>query len=159
MFIAHVPAGYILGKKLQEKLKTQYLLATALVFSFLPDLDLIWFYLVDGRAFNHHLYWVHIPFFWVVLFGLGWLLVTFLNKKYQHLKKYIAIAAGAIFTHLVLDTYVGGVAWLYPYSEQLFMLFELEAHYDWWVWNFVLHPTFLLEVVIVAVALYLFFKK
>ena len=40
MFIAHIPAGYILTKIMLPKIKSAALWATGLFFSVTPDLDL-----------------------------------------------------------------------------------------------------------------------
>lgn len=157
MFIAHLPAGYIVGKTLSKRLETSYVVLTASVFGVLPDLDLIWFYLVDDRAFNHHLYWVHLPVFWVVVFAAAYGVLRLLRPvEYWFWRNLLVAATASICVHLVLDSYVGGIAWLYPYSEQLFVLLTLEARYDWWVWNFLWHWSFLVELVIVGWAGYLY---
>ncbi|MEM8593156.1 MAG: metal-dependent hydrolase, partial [Pseudomonadota bacterium] len=64
MILAHLPAGYILGRALKP---APYVMPAALIGSMLPDFDLIFFYLIDDRAIHHHRYWVHIPGFWVIL--------------------------------------------------------------------------------------------
>ena len=48
--------------------------------------------------------------------------------------------------HLILDTVTGGIAWLYPFSDGLFVLLRPIRRFDWWVWNFVCHWTFSFEI-------------
>jgi inner membrane protein len=148
MFIAHIPAGYILTKKLQKYFKSTKYLALGLVASVLPDLDLLYFYLVDNRQNLHHGYWVHIPFYWLIIAAF-----TFSGAYLFGKKKYLIPAViffACIFLHMVLDSFVAGVQWLFPITEKSFYLFTVPAVYDWWVWNFFFHWTFLLEVAILV---------
>jgi len=64
MLISHAPAGYILGRtaKVQRKPMVVVLLA-----AMLPDFDMLWFHLVDGRSVHHHRYWTHAPGFWMMI--------------------------------------------------------------------------------------------
>lgn len=57
MFVAHLPAGYILSKFWKNK-TAQYFL---LIGSILPDLDLLYFYTIGQRAVVHHAYPTHSP--------------------------------------------------------------------------------------------------
>ena len=43
-----------------------------------------------------------------------------------------------------------GIAWGWPVDQQRFLLVEVPAAFDWWVWSFVLHWTFLAELGICA---------
>jgi inner membrane protein len=54
--------------------------------------------------------------------------------------------------HLALDTYVGGIAWLYPWSTHEFRLFSLPPVHAWWEANFLLHWTFLAEIALCVAA-------
>ncbi len=144
MFISHLPAGYILTKKLQDKLETKKYLWLGLVASVFPDLDMIYFYLIDNKQHLHHDYWIHIPFYWVLLMIASLLGAKIFKQK--NLFKVFVIFYANIFLHLFLDTIVGKINWLYPFSETSFSFFEVPAVYDYWVYNFVWHWTFLFEV-------------
>lgn len=157
MFLAHLPAGYILTKFLQKKLHTNRFLWVGLVASILPDIDLVYFYLFDHRQTLHHSYWIHAPFYWLIL-GLLTLIVIRLSKQRAYLAAAIIFFAN-IFLHLLLDTIVGKIEWLYPISPQAFYLFDVPAKYDFWVYNFIFHWTFLLEMAVIIWALYLLFKN
>ena len=55
MFVAHIPAGYLLTRYLSRgHADRKALILTGLVASVLPDTDLLWFYLVDNRQTAHH---------------------------------------------------------------------------------------------------------
>lgn len=149
MFIAHLPAGYLLTRKLQACLKTKKYLWLGLIASLLPDIDLFYFYLFDGRQNFHHSYWIHIPFYWIIL-----ALLVFLLVHYQ--KRYWAPAIiffSNIFLHILLDTVVGQIKWLFPFSKIFVYFFVVPSHYTFWVYNFFFHWTFLIEIVIVIWAM------
>ena len=140
MFIGHLPAGYILTKKLQTKFKTKQFLWTGLVGSILPDLDLFYFYLIDNRQHLHHGYWIHTPFYWLIIAFITYLLILlFKREKYKTLAIFFF---ANIFLHIFLDTIVGKIDWLYPFSNKSIVFFEVPAVYDFWVKNFIFHWTF-----------------
>lgn len=153
MFIAHLPAGYLLARRIAPRLAAaptdaRRLMAVGLVASVFPDIDLVYFYLIDGRQTLHHDYWTHIPAFWpaailaaAALFRLARIDIPWRGG--------LAFLAG-IFLHLILDTPTGGIAWGWPVTPHAFRLTEVPARFDWWVWSFVLHWTFLTELAIVT---------
>lgn len=153
MFIAHLPAGYLLTKAMQRKCKINKYLLVGLLASVFPDLDLLYFYLIDNRQHLHHSYWTHIPFFWLVAATL-----TFFLKKKNH-KILAAIFFANIFLHLVLDTIVGKIEWLYPLTDKSYYLFHAPSLYSFWVYNFIFHWTFLFEITITIAAIFVFLKS
>ena len=96
----------------------------ALVAAVLPDVDLIWFYFVDERAFHHHKYWMHVPFFWLVI-----ALATLPRAKRAKKMGLFAMFFGVIALHMFLDTLTGGIAWAMPFSERLFFFFDVSARH------------------------------
>ena len=61
MFIVHLPAGYLTTKVLLSHTKLplshrRTVVAVGLVGSIFPDLDLIYFYLLDNQKHLHHQY-------------------------------------------------------------------------------------------------------
>ena len=58
------------------------------------------------------------------------------------------------FTHMVLDSVVGDIAWLAPFSHEYFSLSHVEAIFEPWWLNFILHWSFALELGLVALAVY-----
>lgn len=161
MFIAHLPAGYILTRQALwgrsvAAATARRLMALGLLAAVLPDLDLVYFYLIDNRQTLHHQYWTHLPVFWAVLAAPA-LAAAAASRRPAALLAWLVVFAN-IFGHLVLDTVVGHVLWLYPLSPESVVLFEVPARHDWWVWNFVLHWTFLLELLLCGAALALFLR-
>ncbi|MDF1496632.1 MAG: metal-dependent hydrolase [Patescibacteria group bacterium] len=157
MFIGHLPAGYILTKTLQKKLGTSKYLFFGLLGSVIADIDILYFYLIDNRQNLHHGYWIHIPFYWMMITLVTILFFWILKKKDYIIASIIFFSN--IFLHLFLDTIVGKVEWLYPLTDKGYYLFDVPAVYDFWVWNFVFHWTFLFEVGLVVWAVVLFVKS
>lgn len=160
MFIAHLPAGYLgglaLARRAGDALRRRVMLAFMLG-SVLPDIDMLYFYLLDdGRTLHHH-YWTHLPVFWLgVLAAL--LLGTWILRSRALGWIGGALVAG-VFLHLTLDTPFGGVLWLYPLTDHSFCWYEVPATRSWWVWSFVLHWSFLTELAICAAAAALFARR
>ncbi|UCH72937.1 MAG: metal-dependent hydrolase [Rhodospirillales bacterium] len=153
MFIAHLPAGYLLAHRLAPRLamtraQSRRLMAVCLLASVLPDIDLLYFHAIDGRRTLHHDYWTHIPVFWLIAAAAA--VALFRIARMPVPWPAIAVLLCGIFLHLVLDTVTGGIAWLYPFGAGKFALIDVPARFDRWVWNFVLHWSFLLEITILA---------
>lgn len=163
MFIAHIPAGYIISHWHQSQHPSPpsaNLLAlttfATLLGSVLPDFDLFYFYLLDARQHNHHSYFPHLPAFWLIF--LLPLLITFKHLKKRNLLFITQGFALGILSHLLLDSIAGGIAWLHPFSDQLYTLVKIPRLKGWWVWSFFLHWTFLLELGICFWSIRLFIK-
>ena len=165
MFIAHLPAGYLVTKGLEsvlpvdslQKIRRKWLMFAGLLGSMLPDFDMVYFHLIDHRQHLHHGYWSHIPFFWVCVFIAWGALAVVLRRPVMGL--YGIVVSVNVLVHLFLDTVVGKVRWLFPYSTRDIVLFHVPAVHDWWVWNFVLHWTFLFEIAIVVCAIYVLIRS
>ena len=117
-----------------------------------PDFDLAYFYLVDGRQHNHHSYVTHYPVIWIAA-----MLVCACWWRADRARPWAALAGvfalGGI-THMVLDSIVGDIAWLAPFSHEYFSLSHVEAIFEPWWLNFILHWSFALELLLVALAVY-----
>ena len=158
MFIGHIPAGYIstnavfriLPQRCIEKICLRYALLWGTIGSIFPDFDIFYLLLIGKRPHLHHKYWTHIPFYWVCIFLLIFSIVIAYEKR--ALAIYLWIFSLNIFIHLFLDTIVGNIRWLYPFSSDGVVFFHVPALYNWGVWKFVFHWTFLFEIVIVAIA-------
>ncbi len=151
MFIAHVPAGYLVSSLMAgERRNRSSLVGFGLFCSALPDFDLLWFYLVDNRQTAHHEYMFHWPLFWIALAIVAWLVASLL--KIPALRPYIAIGIACLLTHMLLDSFASEIYWFRPLSDVHLNFVNVPALYGWWVWNFVLHWTFFAEVVICVLA-------
>jgi inner membrane protein len=156
VILAHLPAGYLVGRAFG--VRSGPVMAAALAGSVLPDLDLIWFYLIDDRAFHHHRYWVHIPAFWAMVAGVALPLVRLLAPGM--LRPALALIA-VILVHIVLDSIGGGILWFWPFDGTMSVLVEAPATQSHWVLSFLVHWTFALEaaIMLTAAALFLAARK
>jgi len=165
LFIGHISAGYITTKGIlkilshrnTEHLRPGHVLFWGLIGSVLPDFDILYFYLIDNRQHLHHGYWTHIPLFWCAIFSLIFLF-SFAFQRIS-LRVCTLVCAINVFLHLFLDTIVGKIRWLYPFSDQDFVFFHVPSVHDWWVWNFVFHWTFLFEIALMLIAVYIIAKR
>jgi inner membrane protein len=153
MLIAHAPAGYLLTLGVQKiaGVRSRAIMAAGLTASVLPDLDLAWFYLVDDRRIAHHGYVTHTPVFWCVMVASFCVLTRMLRIPQAGLISLVLL--GNLLLHLVLDSVAAEVRWLWPLSASEINLFHVAPRYDWWVWSFVLHWTFLVEIAITIAAI------
>ena len=151
MLTAHLPSGYCLGRLSGWRGRV---LAAGMIGAVLPDIDLLFFYVIDDRAIHHHLYWVHIPAFWLVAASLV------LPCVWRTTWRPVALAFFAAITmHLVLDSISGGILWTAPFSDKLWTVVTVPSTQSHWILSFVLHWTFLLELLIWATAGLLFLRK
>ena len=158
MFIAHLPAGYLATRLILHRQPApppvrRRLLALGMIASVLPDLDLLWFYFVDHRRQVHHAYLQHLPLAWIPLVAAA-ALVLWMRRAHRTAWLAMLIVAANILLHLVLDTTAGGIRWLWPFTNAEFAMSHVEARHQAWYLNFVFHWTFVLEVAILAAALW-----
>jgi inner membrane protein len=157
VFIAHLPAGYLSSRLIERRIPLAGAAPALWLGSVFPDVDLLWFYVVDKGAVHHHAYVTHLPAVWLSLVVLIALIAAVSGRRAQSgragrtLTVAAAFVSGALL-HCVLDTFVGDVRWLWPWSSEAFSLFTVPARYEWWVLSFLLHWTFAVEVVLCALA-------
>jgi len=164
MFIAHLPASYLLTEKMLQLPGMAFdihfrrpLMLAGLVAGVAPDFDLLYFFLVDHQKHLHHGYWTHLPFFWTMLFVA--LLAVCALLRSRRLFNLSLIVYANIMLHIALDTVVGKIEWLWPLSDHAFYLFDVPARFSPWVLNFILHWTFALELAICGMALWVFLGR
>ena len=161
MLIAHLPASYLLTRKMLQLPGLSFdhhfqqpLMRVGLVAGLLPDLDLLYFFLIDHRQHLHHDYWTHLPLFWTGLFVAA--VATCAMTHNRRLFNLSLIVYANLMLHLLLDTVVGKIKWGWPLSDHAFYLFDVPARFTPWLLNFILHWTFGLELVLVALALWIY---
>jgi len=163
MILGHLPAGYIISTRLLERERDinyrvqRRLLIWGMLCSVLPDFDLAYFYLVDNRQHLHHGYWTHLPVFWC---GIAFIFYVYaLLRRKRVFRLFTVFGFINITSHLVLDTVTGKIRWFYPLSDMDVVFFHVSPRYDWWVWNFILHWTFMFEAGLITYAVYLLFQR
>lgn len=160
MFIAHLPAGFLLTRRFlkNQRDNVHYIkfLFVGLVASIAPDFDLAYFYLIDDRQHPHHSYWTHIPIYWIGLYAL---LVYPLYRLFGRLAvKLLSLFLFCGLLHMTLDSIASGIKWLYPFNTDYHGIWRIPSVYDWWVANYLFHWTFILELLITATAAFTFFR-
>lgn len=156
MIFAHLPAGYLLSRVIQKKLNTSRFLWLGLVGSVLPDLDILYYIFSGKRWLSHREFWMHIPIYWVGITLVVFLALALLRKKDWYPAAVIFFAG--VFSHFILDTVIGGIQSLYPITRVGYYLTIVPARGGFWLWSFVLHWTFLLELAIILAAAYVLIK-
>ena len=162
MIIGHLPAGYVFTKLLARKLvnkgiNLRLLVLVGVIGAIAPDLDMFYFYLVDHRQHHHHTYWPHYPIVWIGLLLFFTLLFWFTSKKSTPLLGLVFSANG--FLHMLLDSIVGDIWWFAPFVDKSFAIFTVPALYNPWWLNFVLHWSFMLELLVLSWAILIWRRK
>lgn len=142
MFVAHLPAGWLLTRAVAGPRPPRALLAAGLFGAVAPDLDLVWFFATGGHT-HHHAYPTHFPALWAA--GLA---VSGLARQ-----RHLAVFALNGLVHQVLDSLVGDIAWLAPLDLRRWSWVTVPDRFDPWWLNFVLHWTFGVELAITAAAI------
>ncbi|MGR9013498.1 MAG: metal-dependent hydrolase [Gammaproteobacteria bacterium] len=151
MIIGHLPAGYVVAKLLfpyfeSRDAKFKTFLWTGVLGAIAPDLDMVYFYLIDHRQHHHHTYFTHFPILWASLLLLSSIWFSVARIKSRAALATIFSLNG--FIHMLLDTIVGDIWWFAPFIDKPFAFFIVPALYQPWWLNFVLHWSFALELVI-----------
>ena len=149
MLIGHAPAGYIAAALLHGKLFASQVSAKAFIVAGVlggvaPDLDMLYFHLIDQRQHHHHSYFSHWPALWLGLLALSLLLLR-LRRSSQTAMLAVAFCITGLL-HMLLDSIVGDIWWLAPLLDQPYALFSVPARYTPWWLNFLLHWSFTLEL-------------
>lgn len=158
MIIGHLPAGYLLGRLLATRIgasqpSADSIIRASLAGSLAPDLDMIYFHLIDHRQHHHHAYPSHFPIVWLAMLALS--LVWMYRARQKNTPVLVVVFALNGFIHLILDSIVGDIWWLAPFVDRPFSVFQVPAiRQPWWL-NFVGHWTFGIEVALTLAALYL----
>lgn len=167
MLIAHLPAGYICTRTVLSHTgttasgadrRTWFLVGMAA--SVLPDTDVVFYYLryyLTGEWWPpHHAYVTHTPFFWLVILAALWIVSQWAGQR--RWRGALGIAGVNLLLHFLLDSIPNTVKWLYPFSDRSFGIFVVTIRSSWWVWDRLFHWTFGLELLIVALGVYMLIK-
>ncbi|PWT74683.1 MAG: hydrolase [Proteobacteria bacterium] len=161
MLIGHLPAGYLAARYLWHRygaergLGWNHMLGAALLGNVFPDIDWLYYYLIDHRRHYHHAYWTHLPVFWLLVVP-----VVVLSLRFARHSRAAVIAgvfgAGA-FLHLLLDSIAGRIWWLYPWVDEPFSLFAHDGMTGSSAFNFVLRCC--TELALLSAATYIYVRS
>ena len=162
MFIAHLPAGYLCGKHLLKRASSlpatpRQIMLCCLAGAITPDLDLLYFYLLDQRQHHHHTYITHWPILWLTLILSSLLAIRLCERKTVPTLVLLFSLSGLL--HLLLDSVVGDIWWLAPWIDHPFALFQVSPDFKPWWLNFLLHWSFMIELAITFRALTLWLHR
>lgn len=155
MIIGHLPAGYLLGRmgsrlRVVDHASRRDLVAACMMGAIFPDVDMIWFHLVDHGRIHHHLYWTHLPAFWLLVAAAIALAGT-ASPRLRARAAFWFFLLG-VLSHLVLDSLIGDIYWALPFAHEPFSLFQVQARHSPWYLNFILHWVFALECALLLIA-------
>ncbi len=152
MLIGHLPAGYLIGRALVKAPSRESAapLAAIMAGSVFPDVDLVYFHLLDHQRTPHHLYWTHVPAFWLA--ACAGVLLAWTARREPHPPVALWFFLLGVLSHLLLDSIIGDIYWLIPFSYQPFSMFNLHARYSPRFLNLVMHRLFGVELLLVACA-------
>ncbi len=167
MLIAHLPAGYLVANILpigrsQKLAPAPQILMATMVGSMFPDIDMLAFLFWDQGQFHHHDYWLHIPFFWLLVGSAIWMPLGIAgpDATFASRVKGLVLAFGSgIFLHLLLDSYAAPIRWFLPLSDIRIELIHVPATHSHWILSMVLHWSFLAELAIWMAAISCFLWK
>ena len=155
MLIAHAPTGLLIAallirmKPCDTSWKHWYV--TGAVMGVLPDLDMLWFYFVDHKQFHHHVYLPHWPVVWL---GISVLSLCVYGLKRSKWAAYAVLLGLVGMSHMVLDGVVGDIGWFKPWCDTLYSMFEVTNRYSPWQLNFIIHWSFALELLLLALSVW-----
>jgi hypothetical protein len=158
MFVAHMPAAYLVGKMIAQRWPQAMRPAVwcaLLLGSIAPDLDLLYFYWLSDRSINHHVYPPHVPIVWLLTTVLGFLALRVGPQRWRAVgtMPWLMFCIGW-WLHLVLDTVAGGIWWLWPWVTTPYVLMPIvPRRFDNGWLNLLSHPLMAIELVIVATAI------
>lgn len=160
MFIAHAPAGYIVSRLLapvfgQDGRGYRAFVLWGMLGAIAPDFDLLWYLFIDHRQHHHHSYISHFPVTWLLAMAAS-LLWRRRNARAGALAFSFSLGG---FSHMILDTVMGGIRWLAPWSDTTYVFFVPTQDYValWWFY-FLFHWSFKLELAITLAALLFWLK-
>ncbi|KIC39945.1 hydrolase [Ruegeria sp. ANG-R] len=152
MFIGHLPGAYLIFRTTAPNLG-KLAFTAAMIGAVAPDVDILWFYLVDDRGHHHHSYLTHRPIIWAGFLLAGLLIRQWLQKTGTFLTFF---GAGGL-VHMLLDSITGEVAWLWPFSDATHPLVTVQATHSHWILSFLNHWTFKVEILITMIAILVWF--
>ncbi|MCP3971664.1 MAG: metal-dependent hydrolase [Rhodobacteraceae bacterium] len=150
MIVGHLPASYLAFRYLSPRRWPRAAVAAGIAGGMFPDIDIAWFYLVDGRAHHHHDYLTHRPALYALL--LFAVLTAAALRRQQPPAMATAFLAGTLL-HLALDSVAGRIAWAWPFSDHAEPLSVVQATHSHWLLSFANHWYFQVELAVWAVAI------
>lgn len=178
----HLAGGYLFTKAFLvlspvtfSTPETTAILVIGTILGEAPDIDLFRFYFANKKGrrttFPHHRFYItHNPFFW---FGIGIIIASF----GLFMSSNFLTALGLLFwicpwSHFLFDSIDVGIRWLWPFSNKFYALLKTSQKEDidgqkgtfsyYWkiiTRHYVKSLTFYAEMIVVIIALWVFYYK
>ncbi len=169
--------GHFLQQMEESAEQKKKIMQVALIGSILPDLDMLYWFWVNG-AVDHHLFYTHIPAFYCILVPI--FVLCKLSKSSRFIGNLILTLWIALMSHAVLDTVVSGILWTFPFTgideANLIHLVDKDnipnvvnpyhvyvdiigIKLEGWVVNLMVHWSGLIEYLLCGIALTLYVKR
>jgi len=167
----HIAEGYLVGvaatssyKGRLSKSDLRNLIAWGILCGYLPDLDaLIYFWKKRSfqieTDFRHHTWPTHTLPVYIILASVIDLWGRWFNSDKVRLAARMLLMGSAV--HLLSDTLISGdgIMWKYPLDRKMTVVFNMDAHGLEFQGVVVKHPSFLIELAIIQVALLTWLKR
>lgn len=158
MIIGHLPAGYICSRLIFPRLQrfgvsSRGLIVAGMSGALAPDLDVVYFYVMDHRQHYLHSYWPRFPVVWLGLLITSALWLGVGPRKTGRVALVFSLNG---VLHMLLDTVAAKMWWFEPFSDQSFALFTVPVVMKPWWLSFIFHWSFsfVLGLVLWAFALW-----
>lgn len=143
MLIGHLPVGYFLTRFLVKKVKlplNKLWLGLGLAAAVAPDFDHAFNLFFQTTIYDHRSLITHVPLTYVIAALIGF--IAYKIRPWPWLKWGMIIILPNAFLHTVLDTPFIGIKWLWPFSNQLFGIYNVnltqgiivENYFQHWYW-------------------------
>lgn len=175
----HIAAGYLTAKIITSiygsdlTQEQQHIIHAIGAFTgFAPDLDMFYAFSRVGRFIqpmhkvNHRKFFTHTPLFWIII---GLIVKLFIPGTFGTVVALVT-TLGA-FSHLLFDSILYGIMWLYPFSKNNYSLLGKGSHGSYSEHSFLgfwfgflgdyvqrMKPIFYTEILLLITATFLFFN-
>ena len=156
MIVGHLPAAYLVYKAVAPRCLMPLAFAAGMAGAVFPDIDMLWFYLVDNRQHHHHEYLTHRPMVWLGLLALCFAIVRVMRLPQGVVL--VSFCAGGLI-HMVCDSYTGSILWFWPFSDWSYALVTVQPTHSHWLLSFLAHWTFKVEIALCMVAAMVWYRS
>jgi inner membrane protein len=157
MIFAHIPAGYLLADAFVKRRKwPARLLWVGMLGGTFPDIDILYDLARYGEFGGHRHSIMHYPVVWTLIAAIC-LVIALLRRRPNGLRVW-TVFFSTVYLHFILDTAIGYIYWLAPFSWMRISVIEIPPTHTFWLWDSVLHWSFPIELVIITAAAVVFFR-
>lgn len=166
MIFAHAPLGYLTayatrrwwqGSTLSRR-QQRWLYTIAGLGGIFPDIDLLYFYFVNATV-NHRQFWTHAALPYLPVLCLGVIVMRSRSVKLRWLGIICSVFSLGVYSHLLADSLVGRLIWLYPLATSLYGLSSWERYAHSVFFSYSLTTNYSAEAIVFILAGYTFIRR